>query len=112
MIKTDLTKEWDILDDRDHLAVNRRDLDVAQPVAHLPLLQEIEKVIQQRAFVQLEDPIDHLTPALGQVLCHCFPCLFRGAPPALECPMAIEESEPAIKPLAYIRISEPLHHFA
>jgi hypothetical protein len=52
--------EQDIQDDRDHLALDRRALDDAQSIAHHQLLQAVEEVIQQCAFVQLIDPIDDL----------------------------------------------------
>ncbi len=48
--------EQDILEDWDHLARGRRALNVAQPVAHHQLLQEVETVVRERAFVQLGAP--------------------------------------------------------
>jgi hypothetical protein len=101
--------------------------DIAQPINHPQLTQEVEEIIQQCPFVQSVHPIDDLFPIqapgyariipasrlptqpFGQVLCNFFPCLVHGPPPSMVCPLAIRESRPHIKPFAYIGISEPLN---
>ena len=104
--------EQAIWDERHHLALDRRALDVAQPVDHSELLQAVEEVIQQRAFVQPVDPVDDLlavqapghpriipasrlpTQAFCQVLCNFFLGLFHGPPPSVVCSLAIRENGP------------------
>ena len=116
--------EQDILHARDHLPLDRRALHIVQPVDDPQLMQEMEEIIQQRAFVQPVDPIDHLlavqaprhprviaasrlpTQALGQVLGDLFPCLFHRPPSSPACLSAIEKSAPQIKAFAYIGTSE------
>jgi hypothetical protein len=94
--------EQEIRDDRHHLALDCRALDVAQLLTHPQLLQDIEEVVQQRAFVQLVDSIDHRLPlqaprypcvaavsdlptqALGQILCNLCSCLCHRPPPSVD----------------------------
>jgi hypothetical protein len=54
--------------ERHRLALACRPLNVDQPVRYPALLQAVEEVIQQRAFVQPVDPIDDLL--VVQALCH------------------------------------------
>jgi hypothetical protein len=94
--------EQDILDERHHVALDRYALDVPQPVDYSELVQEVEEVIQQRAFVQMVDPVDDLlavqapchprviaasdlpAQALGQILRHRFLWLIHRPPPSMD----------------------------
>lgn len=52
--------EQEIVDARYHLALDRRTLDVIHQVDDPKLVQEVEGIIQQRAFIQPVDAVDHL----------------------------------------------------
>jgi hypothetical protein len=109
-----------ILDDRHHLAPDRRALDAAQPVAHPHLRHAGEQVIQHHAVGQRLDPVHDQralqapghprviparrwpTPTLGQVWWHVFLSLAHGPPPAAPGSQALRAYGPQITPSATI----------
>jgi len=91
--------EQDVLDERDHLALDGCALDVVQQVDDPKLLQKVEEVIQQRALVQPVDSVNDLlryrrratressgeplaNTSVLHVLLNYFQCLSHGPPPS------------------------------
>lgn len=113
-----------MLDEREHLPLDRCAVNIRQQVHHDERPQEMQEVIQLRAFVQPVYPVHDLLPvqtprdarivtpghfptyALCQVLRDLIPCLLYDPPPstASQCPSALEESGLQIKAPAYVGI--------